>query len=279
METIIVGEIGINHSGSVPIVKQLINVCADLKIPYVKFQKRDIASCYTKEFLDSPRESPWGKTQRDQKEGIEFSLEDYKEIDRYCREKGILWYARPWDMQSIAFLVGNFPNIPFLKIASAKITDTDFLNSCKESGYDLILSTGMSDLQMVQKAVSSIVGSGKLKYVLGCISSYPCPTKDINLNQLKFLSHYFRTPTCSIGWSDHSGGILFPALSVAFGAKMVEVHITMDRRMYGSDQASSIEPQGLRKLVKYIEEIEEGLGEPNKVIQESEIPIIKKLRG
>jgi len=279
METIIVGEIGINANGDINITKQLIDVCSNLNIPYIKFQKRDITSCYIKEFLDSPRESPWGKTQRDQKEGIEFSLEDYKEIDRYCREKGILWFASPWDMQSIAFLVGNFPNIPFLKIASAKITDTDFLNSCKESGYDLILSTGMSDLQMVQKAVSSIVGSGKLKYVLGCISSYPCPTKDINLNQLKFLSHYFRTPTCSIGWSDHSGGILFPALSVAFGAKMVEVHITMDRRMYGSDQASSIEPQGLRKLVKYIEEIEEGLGEPNKIVQESEIPIIAKLRG
>ena len=279
METIIVGEIGINHSGSVPIVKQLINVCADLNIPYVKFQKRDVISCYTKEFLDSPRESPWGKTQRSQKKGIEFNLEQYKEISNYCKEREISFFASPWDKQSIAFLVGNFPNMPYLKIPSAKITDTDFLNRCQESGYDLILSTGMSDLQMVQKAVSSIVGSGKLKYVLGCISSYPCPTKDINLNQLKFLSHYFRTPTCSIGWSDHSGGILFPALSVAFGAKMVEVHITMDRRMYGSDQASSIEPQGLRKLVKYIEEIEEGLGEPNKVIQESEIPIIKKLRG
>jgi len=278
MQTIIVGEIGINHSGSVPIVKQLINVCADLKILYVKFQKRDITSCYTKEFLDSPRESPWGKTQRDQKEGIEFSLEDYKEIDRYCEEKGVQWFVSPWDWQSIAFLESNFPNMPYLKIPSAKITDEEYLKKCVETGFNLIMSTGMSDLVMVQKAVSSIVGSKKLKYVLGCTSSYPCPTKDINLNQLKFLSHYFRTPNCEVGWSDHSGGILFPALSVAFGAKMVEVHITMDRRMYGSDQASSIEPQGLRKLVKYIEEIEEGLGEPNKEIRESEIPIIAKLR-
>src|SRR3972149_2019098 len=241
METIIVGEIGLNANGDINIAKQLIDVCSDLNIPYVKFQKRDITSCYTKEFLDSPRESPWGKTQRDQKEGLELSLEQYQEIDMYCKGKGnIEWFASPWDMQSIAFLESNFPNIPFLKISSAKITDMHFL---------------------------------------GCTSSYPCPTKDINLNQLKFLSHYFRTPTCAIGWSDHSGGILFPTLSVAYGAKMVEVHITMDRRMYGSDQASSIEPQGLRKLVKYIEEIELGLGEPNKVVQESEIPIIKKLRG
>jgi len=130
---------------------------------------------------------------------------------------------------------------------------------------------------MVQKAV--LIVKDSLKFLLGCTSSYPCPTKDVNLSQLRFLSHYFRTPTCSIGWSDHSGGILFPALSVAYGAKMVEVHITMDRRMYGSDQPSSIEPQGLRKLIKYIEEIEEGLGNPIKEIQESEIPIIKKLRG
>src|SRR3990172_10209645 len=116
METIIVGEIGINHSGSVPIVKQLINVCADLKIPYVKFQKRDITSCYTKEFLDSPRESPWGKTQRDQKEGLELSLEQYQEIDMYCKGKGnIEWFASPWDFQSIAFLE-NFPNMRYLKI-------------------------------------------------------------------------------------------------------------------------------------------------------------------
>src|SRR3972149_4875705 len=280
METIIVGEIGLNANGDINIAKQLIDVCSDLNIPYVKFQKRDITSCYTKEFLDSPRESPWGKTQRDQKEGLELSLEQYQEIDMYCKGKGnIEWFASPWDMQSIAFLESNFPNIPFLKIPSAKITDMDFLYKCRESRFNLILSTGMSSLTTVQKAVELLVGSGKLTHVLGCTSSYPCPTKDINLNQLKFLSHYFRTPTCSIGWSDHSGGILFPALSVAYGAKMVEVHITMDRRMYGSDQASSIEPQGLRKLVKYIEEIELGLGEPNKVVQESEIPIIKKLRG
>jgi len=280
MNTILIGEIGLNHNSDMLTIKQLINVCSDLNIPYVKFQKRDINSCYTKEFLDSTRESPWGKTQRAQKEGLELSLEQYQEIDMYCKGKGnIEWFASPWDVASIAFLESNFPNIPYLKIPSAKITDMDFLYKCRESRFNLILSTGMSSLTTVQKAVELLVGSGKLMYVLGCTSSYPCPTKDINLNKLKFLSHYFRTPTCAIGWSDHSGGILFPALSVAYGTKMVEVHITMDRRMYGSDQPSSIEPQGLRKLVKYIEEIEEGLGEPNKTVQESEIPIIKKLRG
>ena len=279
METLIVCEIGLNANGDINIAKQLIDVCSDLNIPYVKFQKRDIKSCYTKEFLDSPRESPWGKTQRAQKEGLEFNLEQYKEISNYCEEKEIQFFVSPWDINSINFLQANFPNMPFLKMPSAKITDEEYLKKCVDSGFNLILSTGMSSLITVQKAVESLIGSGKLRYVLGCTSSYPCPTKDINLNQIKFLSYYFRTPICSIGWSDHSGGILFPALSVAYGAKMVEVHITKDRRMYGSDQPSSIEPQGLRKLVKQIEEIELGMGETSKEIQESEIPIIAKLRG
>ena len=280
MNTIIIGELGINHGGNINIAKKLIDVCSDLNIPYVKFQKRDIETCYTKEFLDSPRESPWGKTQREQKEGLEFNLEQYQEIDDYCNSKGnIGWFISPWDVLSINFLLAFFPNIHYLKIPSAKITDGIYLQKCKDSGFDLIMSTGMCDLSMVQKAVSLIVDSNKLKYLLACTSSYPCPTKDINLNQIKFLSHYFRTPYCNIGYSDHSGGILFPALSVAYGAKMVEIHITLDRRMTGSDQASSIEPNGLRKLVKYIEEIELGLGEPIKEIKESEKPIIKKLRG
>ena len=278
METIIVGEIGLNANGDINIAKQLIDVCSDLNIPYVKLQKRNIEDVYTKEFLDSPRESPWGNTQRQQKEVLEFNLEQYQEIDMYCKGKGnIDWFCSPWDIQSINFLLAFFPNMPYLKIPSAKITDEAYLQKCADSGFDSIMSTGMSNLEMVQKAV--LIVKDSLKFLLGCTSSYPCPTKDVNLSQLRFLSHYFRTPTCSIGWSDHSGGILFPALSVAYGAKMVEVHITMDRRMYGSDQASSIEPQGLRKLVKQIEEIELGLGEPNKVVQESEISIIKKLRG
>jgi len=278
METIIVGEIGLNANGDINIAKQLIDVCSDLNIPYVKLQKRNIEDVYTKEFLDSPRESPWGNTQRQQKEVLEFNLEQYQEIDMYCKGKGnIDWFCSPWDIQSINFLLAFFPNMPYLKIPSAKITDEAYLQKCADSGFDSIMSTGMSNLEMVQKAV--LIVKDSLKFLLGCTSSYPCPTKDVNLSQLRFLSHYFRTPTCSIGWSDHSGGILFPALSVAYGAKMVEVHITMDRRMYGSDQPSSIEPQGLRKLIKYIEEIEEGLGNPIKEIQESEIPIIKKLRG
>lgn len=278
--TVIVGEIGLNHSGSVGVAKQLIKLCSELDIPYVKFQKRDINSCYSQEFLDSARESPWGTTQRAQKEGIELSLDDYKEIDDYCKKLGnISWFASPWDMISIDFLENNFPNMPFLKIPSAKVTDIVFLNRCKDSVFDLILSSGMCDLKMIQDSMSLFAGTDRVKYLLACTSSYPCPSEDINLSQIRLLNHYFSTPTCRIGYSDHSGGILFPAMAVSFGAKLVEIHITMDRKLYGSDQASSLEPSGLRHLVKYIEELEKGIGYPKKVIMPSELPIIKKLRN
>lgn len=277
MQTQIICEIGLNANGDINIAKKLIDVCSDLNIPYVKFQKRTIEDVYTKEFLDSPRESPWGKTQRAQKEAIEFSLEDYQEIDKYCKKKGnIDFFVSPWDTNSINFLLAFFSNMSFLKIPSAKLNDIAYLTKCRDSRFDLIMSTGMCDLPMVQKAMG-IVGEN-VKYILGCTSSYPTPTKDVNLNQLKILNYYYGSDY-KIGWSDHSGGVLFPTLSTAFGAKMVEVHITLDRRMYGSDQASSIEPQGLRHLVKSIEEIEVGLGESIKEIKESELPIIKKLRG
>lgn len=279
MLTQIIGEIGINANGDINVAKQLIDVCSDLNIPYVKFQKRTIEDVYAKEFLDSSRESLWGNTQRHQKQGIEFSLEDYDKIDDYCISKGnINWFASPWDLRSISFLKDRFPNMHYLKIPSAKLNDLVYLRKCRETNIPIIMSTGMSDLADLDEPISCLGGIENIKYLLGCTSSYPTPTKDVNLNQLKILTYYYGSDY-KIGWSDHTGGILFPALSTVFGAKMVEVHITLDRRMYGSDQASSIEPSGLRKLVKYIEEIEIGLGEPIKEIKESEKPIIVKLRG
>ncbi len=278
IKTVIICEIGINHNGNMNVVKDLIDICSDLNIPYVKFQKRDINSCYTKEFLDSPRESSWGNTQRAQKEALELSLEQYQEIDDYCKQKGnIKWFASVWDIKSIDFLKDNFSSMPYLKIPSAKVTDELFLKKCVESGFDLIMSTGMSDLPMIQKAV--LLVKDRLRFLLGCTSSYPTPLKDINLNQIRFLSYYFKTLYCDIGWSDHTGGILFPMLAVSFGSKLLEFHVTLDRRMSGSDQSSSIEPQGIRKLIKQIEELEVGIGEPKKEIQFSEIKIIEKLRN
>lgn len=275
-KTLIIAEIGINHNGDINLTKQLIDVAKDAECDFVKFQKRTIEDVYTKEELDSYRESPWGTTFRQQKEGLEFNLEQYKEIGKYCAEKRIQWFVSPWDLKSIHFLEQNFYNMSYLKIPSAKITDREFLLKCKGTGFPLIMSTGMSDLGILQKAVFLI--NENLRFLLSCTASYPCPSEDTNLNQIKFLSYYFKTSHCEIGHSDHSGGILFPSVAVALGAKMIEVHITKDRKLYGSDQASSLEPEGLKHLVKYIRELEKGLGEPIKKIMPSEVSIIKKLR-
>ncbi len=278
--TIIIGEIGVNANGDLGIVKQLIDICSDLNVPYIKLQKRDIRSCYTKEFLDSYRESPWGTLQVEQKEGLEFSLEQYKEIDNYCKEKGnIELIVSPWDLKSIDFLKDNFPDMKYLKIPSAKVTDMEFLKKCKESGFKLIVSTGMSTHTIIANALNALGGNECVRYLLGCTSSYPTPIEDTNLRQIKYLNHYFCSSDIRVGWSDHSGGILFPSMAVGLGAEMVEVHITLDRKMYGTDQASSLEIEGLRHLVKYIESLEKGMGGPMKTIMPSEIPIMKKLRG
>ena len=278
MNTVIIGECGINHNSDINIAKQLIDVCSELNLPYVKFQKRDIESTYTKEFLDSPRESPWGNTQRAQKEALELSLEQYKEIDEYCNKKGnIGWFASPWDLKSITFLKENFPNMPYLKIPSAKVTDEEYLKKCVESGFDLIMSTGMSDLSMVQKAV--LIVKDKLKYLLHCCSTYPNKTEELNLSQIRLLSYYFKNLNCKIGFSNHHQSVLFMAEAVIFGAEMIETHITLGRHLYGSDQSVSIEPQGLRKLIKYIKETEKAIGTLDKKILDSEIPIMNKLRN
>ncbi len=278
MHTLIVSEIGINAGGDINIAKRLIDICSGLGIPYVKFQKRDINSCYTKEFLDSPRESQWGTTQREQKEGLEFSLEQYKEIDDYCKQKGnIRWFLSPWDIKSIDFIVENFPDMPFFKIPSAKITDEVYLQKCKKTNMDLIVSTGMADLDMIHTVFNKL--GDRIKYLLQCTSTYPTKDEEINLLQIKTLRYYFGNDNCKIGFSNHHPSILFAVESILFGAEMVEVHITLDRTMHGSDQASSIEPDGLRKLIKYIEGTEKAIGNPEKKILDSEIPIIKKLRG
>lgn len=279
--TKIIAECGINANGDLNIAKRLIDVAKSSGCDYVKFQKRDIESVYTKEQLDSYRESPWGTTFRAQKEGLEFTLEQYQEIDKYCKEKEIPFFSSPWDLKSIDFLETNFPNMPYLKIPSAKVTDETFLNRCKESGFDLIMSTGMCDLPMLQKAVSFLRSGGneRLKYILHCTSTYPCKDFELNLIQLRMLSYYFKTSYCDIGFSNHFPGILFMAEAILLGANMIETHITLSRAMIGTDQAASIEPSGLVKLVKYIEGTERALGSLDKKILESEIPIMKKLRN
>lgn len=282
MQTIIISEIGINHNGDINIVKKLIDNCSELNIPYVKLQKRTIEDVYTKQELEQYRYTPYPEiiTNGDWKRKLEFSVEQYKEIDEYCKCKGnIKLIISPWDIKSVDFIESNFSHHDYLKIPSAKVTDKEFLKKCKESGFKLIMSTGMCTHAIIAEALDSLRDSGNVKYLLGCTSSYPTPVEDTNLNQIKLLKHYFGERNVQIGWSDHSGGILFPAMAVGLGAEMVEIHITLDRKMYGSDQSASLEPEGLRHLVKYVEALESGLGSPDKQIMPSEIPIIKKLRG
>lgn len=277
MCTKIAAEIGINANGDLNIAKKLIDVAKLAGCDYVKFQKRDIDSCYTEKELNSFRESPFGNTFRKQKEGLEFSFDDYKEIDIYCRSIEIEWFASPWDIKSIDFL--NQFDIPFIKIPSAKITDFKYLRKIKSNVNCLIiLSTGMSTGLEIKKAVDFLedIENKKLKYILACTSTYPSKPEELNLRYIQMLKTHY--PNIRIGFSNHSPSIIFMPMAMILGAKMIECHITLDRSMHGSDQASSIEPEGLRKLVKYIRGCEKALGSGIKKVYASEIPIIEKLR-
>ena len=272
IKTLLVGEIGINHNGDINIVKKLIDAAYLMGLDYVKFQKRTIDLVYTKEELDSYRESPWGTTFRQQKEGLEFEKAEYDEIDRYCREKGIEWFASPWDYKSVDFLMGY--NCPYTKIPSPLITDLDLLKVIKRTKRPVIISTGMSTLQEVKGAVEYL--HDQIKYILACTSTYPTPLEEVNLKFVETLGKQFSE--YGIGYSSHSPGILFPVVSVIYGAKMTEFHITLDRAMYGSDQAASIEIGAVMKLVKYVRHLEIALGTGSWQVFPGEIKIREKLR-
>lgn len=282
---ITVAEIGINHSGSVELAKKLIDVAASAGCDYVKFQKRDIESVYTKEELDAPRESPWGKTNREQKMGLEFGLEQYKEIDEYCKSKGIGWFASAWDLKSVDFLEQNFPDMPFHKVASALLTDKKFLEKLRSTGRPVILSTGMSTVDQIVEACK-ILGNS-LHTVMHCTSTYPTKPEEMNISYIKALIArtkqftWFTDVTKNpvrVGFSNHYSGLLWVPLSIAFGAEMLEFHVTLDRTSYGSDQAASIEPDGVEKLMGMIDVSLKMIGDGSKQVYESEKPIAKKLR-
>ena len=274
--TEIIAEIGINHNGDLEIVKKLIDVAAAAGCDYVKFQKRNLTTCFTPYELMQRKESPWGVTYRDYKEHLEFSTEQYIEIDEYCKGK-IKWFASPWDTNSLAFLSRYNPE--FIKIPSALITDENYLKACRlealKSGCKIIISTGMADQQMVDNAIN-IVGLDVIHCIMQCVSTYPSRTEDLNLNYIHTLKKKY--PNTKIGFSNHHPGLLGMTVAVAFGAEMLEMHITLDRSMYGSDQAASIEPPGIFKIVKYCKEIKLMKGDTEKKIVEDELPIIEKLR-
>ena len=274
MSVKIIAEIGINHNGDMIIVKKLIDVAYEAGCNAVKFQKRNIDKVYSKELLDSDRQSPWGNTQRDQKKGLEFSHNDYLEIDSYCKLKKIEWFASAWDIDSQIFL-RNF-GCKFNKIASAMITNNSFIQEVASEKKHTFISTGMSSMQEIKNAVDIFVKANCPFELMHTVSTYPMPDSDANLLCIPMLKKEFN---CDVGYSGHETGLSISYAAVALGASSIERHITIDRAMYGSDQAASIEPHGLRQLVGAIRKIEIALGNGIKIITEGEREIAKKLRA
>ena len=269
----IIAEIGINHNGDIDICKKLIDVAKDAGCDLVKFQKRTIDIVYSQELLASHRDSPWGKTQREQKEGLEFSEDEYKEIDSYCNKKNIGWFASAWDIESQKFL-RNF-KCNYNKIASAMIVSKEFLKEVAKEKKHTFISTGMSTIDQIQAAVDIFKLNECPFELMHTVSTYPMPDKDANLTCIKSLQKHFG---CDVGYSGHESGLAISYAAVALGATSIERHITLDRTMYGSDQVASVEPNGLRQLVGAIRKIEICLGDGIKRITPGEVEVAKKLR-
>lgn len=274
MSIFITAEIGINHNGDIDIAKELIRVAKDAGCDAVKFQKRTIDLVYTKEFLDSSRESPWGTTQRDQKEGIEFGLDEYLEIDRICKELGIEWYASAWDLDSLRFL-RKF-DLKFNKVASAMAVYEDFLKEVAAEGKHTFISTGMCELSDIDRAVGIFREAECPFEILYCKSTYPMSDEEANLICIRTLRERYG---CDVGYSGHEVGLAVSYGAAAMGITSLERHITLNRAMYGSDQAASVEPAGLRMLVGTIRKIERAMGDGVVRVLDAEIPIAKKLRA
>lgn len=272
-KTYIIAEIGINHNGDLNVAKKLIDIAALSGCDAVKFQKRNPDVCVPEHQKEVIRETPWGSmTYLEYKYRVEFEKREYDEIDQYCREKGIEWSASPWDLDSLEFLLQY--DIPFIKIPSAMITNEDLLVSSKKSGKRVIISTGMSTEEEIDRAISILEGSSFA--VLHCNSTYPAPLEELNLSAIKTLKEKYN---CEVGYSGHEFRLGTSVAAVYLGATIIERHITLDRTMWGSDHLSSVEPQGLIKLVKGIRELEIAHGDGKLVVTESEKPVRKKLRG
>ena len=268
---LIFAEIGINHNGDVQVAKKLVDVAALAGCEAVKFQKRTIDVVYSQDELAKPRETPFGDTNGDLKRGLEFGSDEYEEIDEYCRSKPIAWTASCWDEASIDFVERFDP--PFHKIASACLTDDGLLRRARATGKPIVLSTGMSTLAQIDHAVD-VLGAADL-VLLHCCSTYPADYHELNLRAITGLIDRYGVP---VGYSGHETGIASSVAAATLGACIVERHITLDRAMWGSDHAASLEPNGLMRLVRDIRLVEASLGDGAKSIVPSEIPIMEKLR-
>ena len=270
----LIAEIGINHNGSLEIAKKLIDAAEECRFDSVKFQKREIELVYSKEILNSHRDSPWGKTQRDQKNGLEFGEDEYREIDKYCKSKKISWFASAWDPKSLVFLE-KF-DLSFNKIASAMIVDKKFLNKVSKQKKHTFISTGMCEYDQIDNAIE-IFNNAKCPFeLMHTVSTYPMRDEDANLNMINTLKNRYK---CNVGYSGHEVGLAVSYAAAALGISSLERHITLDRSMYGSDQSSSVEPAGLRQLVGAVRKIEQAMGDGKKKIIDEELPIAKKLRA
>ena len=274
MRVFFIAEIGINHNGSLDICKQLIDVAVSAGADAVKFQKRTLELVYTRELLDSPRESPWGTTQRDQKEGLELSLDDYKEIDRYCKSLNIQWFASAWDLESQKFLKQFNSN--YNKVASAMIVYEELLEAIAVEKKHTFISTGMSTKPDIDKAVEIFRKADCPFELMHCVSTYPMDDKDANLRRIKTLQDTYK---CNVGYSGHETGLAISYGAMGFGISSLERHITIDRAMYGSDQAASLEPVGFRSLLGGIRKIESGYGDGSIEMNPKEKSVADKLRG
>lgn len=269
----IIGEIGINHNGSVEIAKQLIMGSKAAGCDAVKFQKRTPEICVPKDQWNKERDTPWGRiTYLEYRHKVEFSLEQYAEIDLFCKEMKIDWFASCWDEESVDFIEQFNP--PCYKASSASLTDIELLKKKKSTGKPLIISTGMSTMNEIKNAVRKIGDDNLL--IAHSTSAYPCPVDQLNLNMIKTLKELY--PTVPIGYSGHETGLAPTWAAVSIGASFVERHITLDRAMWGSDQSASVEIEGLHRLVKNIRDIENSMGDGTKKVYESELLQIEKLR-
>lgn len=270
----IVAEIGINHNGDINIAKKLIDMAKRTGCDAVKFQKRTIEKVYSKEILDTPRESPWGTTTREQKLGLEFNKNEYDIINDYCKQNNIEWFASAWDVDSQIFLKQY--NSKYNKISSAMLTDIDFLKVVAEEKKHTFISTGMSTMDQVRKAVEVFKQYNCPFELMHSNSTYPMKLEEANLRCIETLRKEFN---CNVGYSGHEdSAYIVCVIAVALGATSIERHITLSRSMYGSDQAASLEEPGLARMVRDVRHVNEILGDGVKRVWDSEIPVMKKLR-
>jgi len=269
----VIAEIGINHNGDVELAKKMIDAAVEAEVDAVKFQKRTPEVCTPPDQQSKMRQTPWGYiTYLDYRYKVEFGVDEYTEIDRYCKERGIDWFVSVWDEDSVDFME-QF-DTPAYKLPSASLTDYNLLRHVKDTGRPVIISTGMSTMDEIRKGVE-VVGSENLG-VMHSTSAYPCAPEELNLRMIQTLMREF--PNIPVGYSGHEVGLVPSAVAVSLGACMVERHLTLDRSMWGSDQAASVEPGGFRKLVKYIRVTEQSLGDGVKQVYESELGPRDKLR-